>query len=128
MHIETAPVAIIATDNCAVRGIAFARRRAILADMVEEIQGQREKRRAFYELAPAERDRKVGDFNSRAAHSSTSLRHQHLARGYLRGTPYRTMEAKCHEPASAWSIANNALHASRPDDATLEAVRAWLAA
>lgn len=128
MHIETAPVAIIATDNCATKGLAVARRRAILADMVEEIQDQREKRRAFYELAPAERARKVGDFNSRAAHSSTSLRHQHLARGYLRGTPYRTMEAKCHEAPSAWSIAYVALHASQPDDATLEAVRAWLAA
>ena len=34
MHIETAPVAIIATDNCAAKGIAFSRRRAILADMV----------------------------------------------------------------------------------------------
>lgn len=128
MHIETAPVAIIATDNCATKGLAVARRRAILADMVGEIQDQREKRRVFYELEPAERARKVGDFNGRAAHSSTSLRHQHLARGYLKGTPYRTMEAKCREAPSAWSLATSVLDASRPDDATLEAVRAWLAA
>ena len=132
MH-DTAPVpAIISTVACAERGIAVARRRAILATMRGHIDELRADRAEFYALSPGERRVAHGGYQSAALDLSCRLRSLHLARGYLKGTPYRAMEARSGTEPSVVGIARALGATGTMPIAEVEAVRAqvqaWLQA